>query len=279
MGKRNVVRGELNRLETKTLDARFVAEVREGLGCSAFEAEALLEVVREVYFPVLSQVGGPAPPGQMQLVVVSADEPAGKPLAQCTKVTVRLMVHRGADDDRMFREQGPDAFRRAKIGDLCQQALSQGGVLTREDLAYRVFFVTPRTISRDLQSLRQAQPELLIPLRSTIKAIGPVMTHRVQIVRLALEGKTTSEICRIMQHSAEAVTNYISTFTRCAQLVERKLQAGQIAFVLRRGRRLIDQYVELLDECKKDPNYAYHLRELLLVGQGEVKKTAKGRNR
>ncbi|MFZ2491210.1 MAG: DUF1670 domain-containing protein [Thermoanaerobaculia bacterium] len=269
----------MNRLETKTLDARFVAEVREGLGCSAFEAEAVLEVVREVYFPTLGKLGGPAPPGQMQLVVVNADEPAGKPLARCGKVTVRLMVHRGAEDDQLFREHGPDAFRRAKIADLCQQALSQGGVLTREDLAYRVFFVTPRTISRDLHHLRSTQPDLLIPLRSTIQAVGPVMTHRVQIVQLALQGKTTTEICRIMKHSPEAVSNYVATFTRCAQLVERKLQPGQIAFVLRRSRRLIEQYIELLDECRRDATYGYHLRELLLVGQGELKKTTRGRRR
>jgi DNA-binding CsgD family transcriptional regulator len=144
--------------------------------------------------------------------------------------------------------------------------LSQGGLLTAEDLAYRIFFVTPRTISRDLKALRQTKPQPLIPMRSTLHDIGPVLTHRTEIVRLALQGKTTSEICSIMRHSPAAVANYLSTFTRCAQLARRGLQAGQIAFVLRRGPSLIRRYLELLAECETDRNLAYHLDELMRVG-------------
>jgi DNA-binding NarL/FixJ family response regulator len=92
--------------------------------------------------------------------------------------------------------------------EICQEALSQGGLLTAEDLAYRVFFVTPRTISRDLTALRQAEPGVMIPMRSTVHDLGPVLTHRTEIVRLALEGKTTSEICTALRHSPRAVANY-----------------------------------------------------------------------
>ena len=59
-------------------------------------------------------------------------------------------------------------------------ALSQGALLTREDLAYRVFFVSPRTISRDLNILRRTTPGLMIPLRSTVHDNGqePSATSR-----------------------------------------------------------------------------------------------------
>ena len=266
MGVRNAKREELGRLESKTLDAQFRTVVQEGLGCSPFEAEAVLEAVKEVYAPYLNGSGGSSPPGTITLVVVDADEPAGKPVAECEKRTIRLTVHRGAEDDRCLREQGADAFRRSRIPDLCQEALSQGALLTREDLAYRIFFVSPRTISRDLQALRDKDSMVPIPLRSTVHDIGPVLTHRVQIVRLALEGKTTSQICQIMRHSPPAVANYVSTFMRCAQLAHRDMQAGQIAFLLRRGRGLIERYLELLKECTQDKNYAYHLQELLRIG-------------
>ena len=103
--------------------------------------------------------------------------------------------------------------------------------------------------------------------------IGPVLTHRVQIVRLALEGKTTTEICRILRHSPAAVANYLSTLTRCAQLAARQMQASQIAFLLCRGRALIAPYLDLLAVCQKDPTLAYHLDQLLQLGQiaGEKK--------
>jgi DNA-binding CsgD family transcriptional regulator len=275
MGVRHPKREELRRLECKTLDAQFKSSIREGLNCSPFESEAVLEVVHEVYGVALGTSEAGALPGHITLVAVDAEEPAGKPVAECEKRSIRLTVHRGSQDDRCLQEQGADAFRQSRIPDLCQEALSQGALLTREDLAYRIFFVSPRTISRDLQALRKVNPDTPIPLRSTVHDIGPVLTHRTQIVRLALEGKTTSQICRIMRHSPMAVSNYISTFTRCAQLAKEGMQAGQIAFLLRRGKGLVEKYLELLRECAGDKNFTYHLEELLKIGQaGPGKKGA-----
>jgi len=140
-----------------------------------------------------------------------------------------------------------------------------------------VFFVTPRTITRDLTTLRQAEPSRLIPLRSTLHDMGPVLTHRTEIVRLALQGKTTSQICTIMHHSPQAVANYLSTFTRCVQLSRHPMQVGQIAFLLRRGVGLIERYLELLAECQADKNLAYHLDELLRLGTCGGGKKGAGR--
>ena len=52
MGVRNQHREAIERLESKTLDARFTTEIQQGLNCSPFEAEAVLNVVKEVYFPL-----------------------------------------------------------------------------------------------------------------------------------------------------------------------------------------------------------------------------------
>ncbi len=273
MGVRHNDQDELRRLQWKTLDARFRSILEHGLNCSPFESEAVVQAVQEVYFPSLQpSESGPAP-GFITLVVVGAEEPAGKPLRDCQKQTVHLQLHRGDQDDEVLQQQGATAFRRQRLPDLCQQTLSQGGLLTREDLAYRIFFVAPRTISRDLAALRTQQPDSPIPLRSMVQDIGPVLTHRVQIVRLALQGKTTTQICQQMHHSAAAVSNYISTFTRCAQLSDRGLQEGQIAFLLRRGRGLIHSYLKLLNDCRRDPNYRYHLGELLGIGKVGGKKS------
>jgi DNA-binding CsgD family transcriptional regulator len=278
MGVRNLQREVIERLDSKTLDARFTTEIEQGLNCSPFEAEAVLDVVKEVYFPFMSPTAAQPAPGKISLVAVAADEPAGKPVADCQKQTICLTLHRGKVDDLLFQKHGPAGFRQGRILDLCQQALSQGALLTAEDLAYRIFFVTPRTISRDLIVVRQANPGVLIPMRSTLHDLGPVLTHRTQVIRLALQGKTTSEICRIMHHSPEAVANYLSTFARCAQLAAKKMQAGQIAFLLRRGVSLIKAYLKILDECRRDRNMAYHLKELLQLGCcGVEKKITRGR--
>jgi len=51
MGVRNKKREELRRLDSKTLDAKFLNEIRNGLNCSPFEAEAVLEVVKVASLP------------------------------------------------------------------------------------------------------------------------------------------------------------------------------------------------------------------------------------
>lgn len=265
---------ELSRLEFKSLESQFLAEIQHGLNCSPFESRAILQVVEETFFAFItdcSQSGenGGLLPGRLSLIAIQADEPSGKPLSQCAKVTVALHLHRGAEDDQILVHKGASAFRLARIPDLCQQALAQGGLLTREDLARRIFFVDPRTISRDLALLRKTDPNTLLPLRSNKHDIGPVLTHRVRIVELALEGKTFSQIREIMRHSPEAIANYVGTFTRCAQLHQQGLATGQIAFLLRRGPRLVEQYVELVQSAQIDKNRRYHLDELLLAdGRG-----------
>ena len=155
MGIRNPKRNELLRLQSKTLDGQFENILTEGLNCSRFEAKAVIQAVQEVYFPFLDEAASSAPPGKIALLTVSAEEPSGKPIAGCAKQAVCLRLHRGDEDDRLLQARGPSGFRRERIPDLCQQAFSQGGLLTREDLAYRIFFVGTGTLSRDLAWLRR----------------------------------------------------------------------------------------------------------------------------
>src|SRR5262249_25175653 len=86
MGIRKRDREVIERLDSKTLDARFTTEIQQGLNCSPFAAEAVLDVVKEVYFPFLSAEAAEPPPGNISLVAVAADEPAGKPVADCQKL-------------------------------------------------------------------------------------------------------------------------------------------------------------------------------------------------
>ena len=78
MGVRHAEQETIERLEAKTLDAQLRQILVAGLACSPFEAEAVLEAVQEVYAPFFH---GPdaaaAQPGQVTLVALAAEEPAG----------------------------------------------------------------------------------------------------------------------------------------------------------------------------------------------------------
>ena len=68
MGVRNGKREELGRLKCKTLDAQFRTVIQEGLNCSPFEAEAVVDVVQEVYGPFLNGSEGAGPPGAKRII-------------------------------------------------------------------------------------------------------------------------------------------------------------------------------------------------------------------
>jgi hypothetical protein len=64
---------------------------------------------------------------------------------------------------------------------ICIEAFQQGGLLTIEDLANRLFNCGQLTLSRDLETFRQQG--IVLPLRSTIKNMGRSITHRSLIIQ------------------------------------------------------------------------------------------------
>ena len=144
MGIRNPKRNELPRLQCKTLDGQFENILTDGLNCSPFEAKAVVQAVKEVYFPFLDEAASSAPPGKITLLTVSAEEPSGKPIAECAKQAVCLTLHRG--DGSL-----PAGVQPGRLADPRGPRLSH--LLRR-----------PRTISRDLAWVRQNHPHVPLPL-------------------------------------------------------------------------------------------------------------------
>jgi hypothetical protein len=116
-------REQLNRLTAKTLDQVFVMRVKEGLSCSQFEAQALTDLVKEVYFPWLAQPEA-IQAGQLAMTAVSDDEPGHKPLSKCKMVPVVLTLYAGEADHayRLTQErtQGTVALRRRQMMRMAQ---------------------------------------------------------------------------------------------------------------------------------------------------------------
>src|SRR5271157_2585542 len=83
------------RLDTKTLDNMFRRRIEEGANCSPFVSQAILATVKEVFSLAPEEANSQLALGQIKLLVVSAEEPAGKPLEQCQKLTVLLTLDAG----------------------------------------------------------------------------------------------------------------------------------------------------------------------------------------
>jgi uncharacterized protein DUF1670 len=249
------------RLDSKSLDSMFRRRIEEGANCAPFVSNAILATVKEV-FPI-----GPDEPdhqlglGQIQLLVVSALEPAGKPLEECQKVTVRLTLDAGQEDFQVRMVHGVEGLRRARILRMTAEARDQGGLLSYEDLAYRLFNCGVRTIVRDVQDLRRREIE--VPSRGQQQDIGPGQTHRVQAVRLFLLGHQPNEIARKLYHTLGSIENYITTFARVVVLVNKSYADDEIAFVMRRSTPLIAAYRKLYGEFQDKHTGRRRIQEIL----------------
>ena len=242
---RDAEREQLNRLAVKTLDQIFVMRLQKGLGCSMFEAEAVTELVREVYFPWLASPEA-IQAGQLALTAVSAEEPGHKPLAQCKMKSVVLTLYAGEKDHKLRLEggrQGISRLRQRQIYRMAHEALDQGALLTAEDFAFRIFNCGLRTISRDLKALAEAG--LSVPLRSQQKDAGRAVTHRTQAVELYLKRHTFTQISRRIRHSLSAIANYVVSFAIVVVHTRAGYAVEEIAFLMQISPELVRAYQEL----------------------------------
>jgi len=157
---------------------------------------------------------------------------------------VTLTLEDSATDLPVRKKGGVTALRRHRLVRVCHEAFQQGGLLTLEDLAYRLFNCGQRTLCRDLQDLRQHR--ISPPLRSTIKDIGRTLSHRRQVIELWLAGHEYSHIAKTAFHCVASVRNYVEKFKRVALLQGEGFDLQTIAFLARLSAPLAQQYLALL---------------------------------
>jgi hypothetical protein len=250
------------RLDSKSLDNLFRRRIEQGANCPPFVSSAILETAKEI-FPICPEdADNTLGLGQMKLLVVAGHEPAGKLLELCQKVTVRLTLDSDLDDYEIRIRDGVEGLRRARILRMTAEACEQGGVLSYEDLAFRLLNCGIRTIVRDVAALRKR--DLEVPSRGQQQGIGPSQTHRVQAIRLYLRGHEANEIALRLYHTLAAIENYLNTFARVVFLIEKKrYDDDEIAFVIRRSGILVAAYRKLYEEFLGQRSAQRRLNEIL----------------
>ncbi len=252
-----------DRLSQKQIDQQFTHEMVHGLQCSPFEASAILDAVYRVYAPFF-ETSGTLKPGQVLFQVVSIETSPSTRLADGKQVTVTLTFDAGAEDLKVRRKLGVSDLRRQRMQRMAVEAFQQGGLLTLEDLANRLFNCGQRTLSRDLDVLRRKG--IVLPLRSTIKDMGRSISHRSLIIEHWLMGKEYSEIARDTHHSVPAVQNYVGKFKRVIALAEEGYDVHTIAFLVKVSASLAESYHALYQTVKMVPHRRKELCSFLKKG-------------
>lgn len=244
------------RMEAKRLDQVFLHDIQAGMNCSRFESEAVLQKVHQIY-DLLFEAHDALKPGQLRFTVVSVEAHVGAALTEAPQIMVVLTLDDSQEDLRIRQEKGVAQLRCHRMIRMAHEAFQQGGVLTIEDLAYRLLNCGVRTLCRDLERLRSEN--INVPLRSTIKDMGRTLSHRRGIVQAWLEGQEYSQIAKATHHSIPAVHNYVDKFRRTSILSRQALDVETIAFLVGISIPLALEYLDLLKNAK---GAAHRLSEL-----------------
>jgi len=234
--------GKWDRLNSKQLDSQFQSEVIQGLNCSPFEARAILDSVHKVYGDYFNMTPS-LNPGQIQFIVTGVENGPSKKLKNAEMVTVTLTLDAGSEDLDVKKENGVVGLRLHRLQRICQEAIIQGGVLTIEDIANRIFNCGERTLVRDIRELKKQG--VILPLRSTIKDMGRTLSHRVIIVEKWLKGMEYTNIAKSTFHSTTAVSNYIRRFKQVVTLAIEHYDVHSIAFLAHISMPLAEEYINL----------------------------------
>jgi len=248
------------RLAQKQLNRQFVNEIVQGLQCSPFEANAILDTVYKVYASYFETTGN-LKPGQILFQVISIDTSSNTHLKDSKQATVTLTLDAGEEDLKIREKKGVVGLRRHRIQRVCHEAFQQGGLLTVEDLANRLINCGERTICRDLQYFRSNN--IILPLRSTIKDMGRAISHRCIIVKEWLRGREYTEISRNTHHSVPAIKNYISKFKRVVSLAEEGFDTHTIAFLVKLSATVVEEYYKLYRTLNILPHRRDELKSFL----------------
>lgn len=249
------------RMDAKTTDQLFRRSIEQGANCAPFVSEAILKAVKEHYPIEQHDLDRSFELGRIKLLVISADEPAGKKLDDCQKVPVILTLDAGRDDYEVRMRDNVTGLRRTRILRMCTEAREQGGLLTYDDLAFRLLNCGTRTIVRDVEQLRARG--IVVPTRGQQHDIGPGQTHRVQAVLQYLEGHEPREIARRLYHSLSSIENYVTSFGRVALLANHGYCDDEIAFIIRRSSALVAAYRKLYQDNLDRRAVANRLNEIL----------------
>ena len=249
-----------SRLETKSLDNQFINDIINGMNCSSFEAKAILGTVHKVYgdfFDCSRELA----PGKAKFIVISVDDSPAKKLTGATKASVVLTINDDKEDLSIKKDNGIVALRQHRLGRICNEAFMQGGLLTVEDIANRIFCCGERTIVRDLKDLRKQN--IFVPLRSTIKDMGRTLSHRSLIVKEWVRGSEYTEIARKTNHSVKAVNNYVGKFKQVTALMKDGYDVHTIAFLTKISKRLVEEYIDIKAHSAIVPSREHELETLL----------------
>lgn len=175
----------------------------------------------------------------------------GKPIEKTRLKPIFLDLISYGDIENRLKGMSKRDMRKNVIVRLCQQAKSQGGVLTGADLSM-LMQLSAATISKYIREWEK-ETNTLLPRRGTIHDMGPSLTHKREICRkIIVEGRTIEDTAREIRHSPEAITRYVKDYKRICVCLSAGLSPKETAYAVKVSERLVYEYMNLIKEHQLD---------------------------
>ncbi len=185
-------------------------------------------------------------PGQMVWLAVPVDEypQKGKSMAQTKLKPVVLDIISDDDIESMKTPIHHRELRIRKLERWSQQAYDQGALLSQLDLAVilGVREQTAGVYAREYQSIYGK----VLPTRGNIQNVGGGQTHKREIIALYLKAHLVPTICKMTNHSKEAVERYVRDFEAVRMLYPKFKDVDIISRIIRLSKSVVNQYVDLI---------------------------------
>jgi hypothetical protein len=227
------------RLQSKSIKNSIINSIAKDFNLTPILAEAYFTQVKD-YF--LKHADVQLSSGQIHYLAISDNEPAGRPVALCKKVSVSLTLHSPEEDLPLYKKSGLRGLRQHRLLRITKEAIEQGALLSYEDIAF-VLTTSVVTVKRDIAAMRRKG--LTIPSRGWRHEMGRGQTHKTQILELFLSGYQFSDIERRTHHSETAVKRYIQDFAKIILLHRKRFSVDQIRIATGFSNRLVGEYLKL----------------------------------
>jgi len=218
----------------------FYYRLLEGFNLPPIAARAIVEMGKEFF---LKDNDTPGKIGQCKYIAIADTEGPEKQKKDAEHKEISITIDM-PEDLAVYQKYGIDGYRQSVILRITNEAREQGALLTIRDLV-RLLKSSYSTIKRDLKEIRSRG--LFIPIRGTIKDIGPI-SHKVKIVDLYIRGYTPTEIEKNARHSIKSIERYINDFCKVLILKKKGESIDGIRQIVGISERLTKEYLELCDK-------------------------------
>lgn len=265
-----IKRTALDRQQIKSSDGEFIWELENSYELSPKLSEQILLTAKECLV-----TDNHLKEGQIEVTVIGIEQRAGKMIEKMEKKKVRLTIDNGIEDISVSKQYGRIALRQIKIQRITDEAIERRGVLSQEDLS-KYLSCTVRTIQRDIKQIKKLGVEVIT--RGSLHNIGRGQTHKVKIIGMYLDGKTYSEIKLKTRHSVGAIKRYMESFVKVLMSRSNGIyRIKDISSVTGLSENLVNQYVELIKQSKKEKTRQQNMKGLIERASYRrgIKKTVK----